>query len=365
MLVFPGRLGAAGTGAGGRVKKFLLRVGGSAILLGFLAWKSRSSWDKVADSFRDMRIELWIGAVLLYMLTQVVSAFRWQILARPLGLLRSVGQLTAYYFIGMFWNLVLPTSVGGDVFRALYLDNRSGHRLLAFLSVFADRASGLLVLLAMACVTAAIYGGGLPPWVHWFVWGSAAFTALSVILLHVFADAISTAARASKTEAGRIAKILIRLAQLVEHGRRYLRMPRLIVETTLLSLLVQAGNVVLVWMVGLGIGAKVPFGYYWIAVPMITLLTLLPVSLNGMGIREWGMVLFLRPLGIDEGTAISLAFLWFLVYTASGLSGGLVYLFGNFKRPEVKDDHDPFGDHSHQGRAGQPQTIARAPTASA
>jgi hypothetical protein len=69
------------------------------------------------------------------------------------------------------------------------------------------------------------------------------------------------------------------------------------------------------------------------------------------------MVLFLGPLGINKGTATALAFLWFLVYTASGLTGGLVYLFGDFKRPEVEAD-EPVGGHSHQGRAGQPQTVA-------
>lgn len=321
--------------------KFLLRVVGSALLLGVLAWKA--PWNRIGEAFRELRVELWIGAVLLYMLTQVISAFRWQILARPLGLFRSVKQLTAYYFIGMFWNLVLPTSVGGDVVRAWYVEGKSGHRLLAFLSVFADRASGLIVLIAMACVTAVIYAFSLPLWIHAFVWSAAGCALLGFALLPVLT---------------RHSHRLGKLGRLIEHAHLYLRMPRLIVETTLLSLLVQAGNVILVWMVGLSIGAHVPFGFYWIAVPMITLLTLLPVSLNGMGIREWGMVLFLAPLGINEGTAISLAFLWFLVYTASGLAGGLVYLFGNFKRPEVKTEHEPVGDHSHQGRAGQPQTVA-------
>ena len=354
------------------MSKLLLRVGGTALLFGFLAW--RAHWDKVFHAFRDLRVELWFGAVGLYMLTQVISAFRWQMLARPLGLCCSVSRLTAYYFIGMFWNLVLPTSVGGDVVRAWYLDNHSGHRLLAFLSVFADRASGLIVLLGMACVAALVYPGQLPGWIYGFVGGAAAFTVVFAFVVDLLSKRMHRLARPvedgdrKKVKRGRLVEMalhfLARLGRLLEHARLYLRRPRLLLEVTLLSLLVQAGNVVLVWMIGMAIGAKVPAGYYWIAVPMITLLTLLPISLNGMGIREWGMAFFLEPLGVDKDTAFTLAFLWFLVYTATGLSGGLVYLFGDFKRPEVEAD-EPVGDHSHQGRAGQPQAVARAPSAGA
>src|SRR5262249_32503790 len=106
-------------------------------------------------------------------------------------------------------------------------------------------------------------------------------------------------------------------------------------SSLLLSVFVQAANVVLVWLLGLAIGLSVPAGYYWIMVPMVTLLTMIPVSLNGMGVREGGTALFLAPLGVSEGTAISLAFLWFAVFTVTSLFGGGLYLFGSFPRLSV------------------------------
>ena len=122
--------------------------------------------------------------------------------------------------------------------------------------------------------------------------------------------------------------------------------------------MVQSANVVLVWLIGRAIGAHVPGAYYWVMVPMVSLLTLLPVSLNGMGVREWGTVLFLHPLGIGVETALSLAFLWFAVTTAAGLCGGLYYLFGSFPRPEVQPDHESVRDHPDQRRARQSQAAA-------
>jgi uncharacterized membrane protein YbhN (UPF0104 family) len=135
---------------------------------------------------------------------------------------------------------------------------------------------------------------------------------------------------------------------------------------TVLSLVVQAVNVGIVWLVGQALGAAVPDAYYWIVVPMVTLLTLLPVSVNGMGVREGGMILFLAPLGISDATAVSLAFLCFAVYTAASLLGGLVYLFGRFSRPgdvgelshEGVTHAGSVGGHSDQGRTGQFKTAA-------
>jgi hypothetical protein len=134
--------------------------------------------------------------------------------------------------------------------------------------------------------------------------------------------------------------------------------------TALLSVLVQLANVVLVWFLGLAIGVPVPAVYYLILVPLVSLLTLLPISLNGMGIREWTTALFLAQLGVGQGEALCLALLWFLVLTAVSLVGGLVYLFAGrwttlrFPRPEGQPHHGCIGSDSHQGRARQSQAAA-------
>jgi uncharacterized membrane protein YbhN (UPF0104 family) len=243
----------------------------------------------------------------------------------------------------MYFNLILPTSVGGDVVRAWYLDGQTGRRLSAFLSVFIDRLNGLLVLLVLACGATALYPFGLPLWIQAAVWGTAACALLGLV-------AVPWLKRWAPRLGG--------AGQLLAGIRLYLTTPRLQLRAAGLSLVVQAINVILVWILGLAIQAPIPAHYYWILVPMVSLLTLLPISLNGMGLREWGMVLFLRPLGVNEGTALSLAFLWFLVFTAAGLCGGGVYLFGSFPRPEVPSDHGSVDHHSHQGRTGQSQAAA-------
>src|SRR5271165_4519046 len=97
--------------------KFLV----TAVLLGGLAW--RTNWEQVGEAFRHMRLELWLAALAVYLAAQVISSVRWQVMARPLGFPQPMIHFIGYYFIGMFFNQMLPTSVGGDVDRAWYLDD--------------------------------------------------------------------------------------------------------------------------------------------------------------------------------------------------------------------------------------------------
>jgi len=178
----------------GQVSK-AIRVLGSVALLAFLAWQT--DWRHVKEAFDQLRIEFWLAAVGVYALTQVVSSVRWQILARPLGFERPWLHYLSFYFIGMFFNLVLPTSVGGDVVRAWYLDGGSGRRMPAFVSVFVDRLSGLLMLLALACVAAALCPLSLPAWITWGVWGTGAGVVAGLLTLWLVSQWRKSALRTS------------------------------------------------------------------------------------------------------------------------------------------------------------------------
>jgi uncharacterized membrane protein YbhN (UPF0104 family) len=336
----------------------LLRLAGSVALLAFLAW--RTDWRRMADAFAGLRAGWWLLAVALYAVTQVVSSVRWRLLARPLGFRESPGRFVAYYYVGMFFNLVLPTSVGGDVVRAWYLDGRSGRKMAAFLSVLADRASGLLVLIAIACVAAACSPPDLPPRARWIVYGAGASAGLGLMALLGLARYSTRRSGCAgrlppSGTAGPTAKLFTAARDLHD---ALLPRPRVLLITTLLSGFVQAANVIVLWLVGRSLMLDVPASYYWVLVPVVTLLTLVPVSLNGMGVREWGTVLMLAPLGVGKESATALAFLWFLTFSAVSVAGGGFYLFGRFPRFEVRPDDEPVGGDPDQGRERQPPAAA-------
>lgn len=315
-------------------KKLRLLV--SIALLAGLAWNT--DWHQVCQAFTNLHPGLWLAAFALYLLTQVVSSLRWQWLARPLGFPQNLRQFTGLYFIGMYFNLILPTSVGGDVVRAYYLDHRSGRRLASLLSVFMDRFTGLLVLLALACAAVVLCPIELPSRITQSVWVTASMAALSVALLPVLLRFTDRFERVRRISAG---------------AQGYLNQPRLLLGAAGLSLFVQGANVLVVWLIGKALEVPVAGAYFWIFVPMVTLLTLLPLSVNGMGVREWATALFLAPLGVPRGLALSLALLWFAVFMAAGAVGGIVYVFSNFPKFQGPPDHESVRGDSDQGRTGQ------------
>jgi uncharacterized protein (TIRG00374 family) len=328
----------------------LLKLGVSGSIFGVLAFKT--DWQHVTEALRGLR---WSGAFASFgvvVVAQLFSAVRWQWLARPLGFGGSIWRYVRAYFVGMFFNLLLPTSVGGDAVRAVYLNAKSGRIGFAALSVLLDRLSGLLVLLCVACIAAIACPVPLPPWVKFAVAGCAFAAVIGLALTPWLAKAATGLTTFPKfARLGRLA------SKLRDALAVYRREPRLLASSTALSVVVQASSVLQVGLLGLAVGLDIPWAVYGIAAPMVALLTLLPVSFNGMGLREAGMVLFLAPAGVPAGTAVTVAFLWFLVQTAAGLIGGAVYMFGAKVSAETWDD-DALGPDPDQGRAGQHRPAA-------
>jgi uncharacterized membrane protein YbhN (UPF0104 family) len=133
---------------------------------------------------------------------------------------------------------------------------------------------------------------------------------------------------------------------------------RVFVSTTLLSVIVQIANVLIVWLIGQSLHLSIPGSYYLLLVPTVTLLTLLPISLNGMGVREGGTALLLAPLGVEPSVAVTLAFLWFAAFVLPSLGGVVIYLLSRVPRFEVRSDDPIVGGNPNQGRAGQPRAAA-------
>jgi glycosyltransferase 2 family protein len=329
------------------VSKYI-RIAVSASLLSVIAW--RTDFSVVAGKFANLNVWLWFTAVGVLVFAMIVSAKRWQLFAQELRFERTLPQYCAYYFIGMWFNLSLPTSVGGDVVRVWYLDGKSGRKLAALASVFLERVNGLLVLIAVACVGVLIAPNQLPWWIYACVWAVAGCACLGMVSLPI---------------AQRWQRLPLQRRQQLQTMLDLLRIPKVVTAATLMSILVQLTGVVSLWLIGLALGLEIPVAYYCILGPMVSLLTLLPISVNGMGVRELGTVVFLAPLGIDEDTAKTLAFLWFAVNVAVSLLGGLVYLFGAYPTAETASNPANEGTNdgsvdrdSDQGREGQHQKAA-------
>jgi uncharacterized membrane protein YbhN (UPF0104 family) len=325
------------------MKKYA-RLFGSAALLAVLAW--RVDLVLVARTLAGARWGWWLGAVLGYAGAQGLSSLRWQVLAAPLGFRRPLREYVSLYFIGTFFNLLLPTSVGGDVVRAWYLDAGTGKRWPAFLSVLADRLIGLFVLLLLAFVAALLVP--LEPWVRLPALGAGVAAGLGLVFFLLAPSDREEPQQGLQGKVRQIAGVFV----------LYRNSPQLVFGTAILSALIQVANVFLLWMLGQAAGLPLPLAYCFVLMPLVSLLTLLPISVGGLGVREGALVLLLGPLGIAAGQAVTLSLLWFSVFVAAGLAGAGLYLAGRLPRYKVRADDEPVGGHPDQGRARQPRDAA-------
>jgi uncharacterized membrane protein YbhN (UPF0104 family) len=114
---------------------------------------------------------------------------------------------------------------------------------------------------------------------------------------------------------------------------------KVLVLTTAMSVWVQLSSVSIMMLIGLGMDLPIPLPFYFVMVPLVTLMTMLPISLGGMGLREGATVLMLTPLAIAPASAVALSVLCFSVYVAVGMIGIFFYLGtrGSASSSDMKD----------------------------
>ncbi len=228
--------------------------------------------------------------------------------------------LVKLVFVGLFFNQVLPTGIGGDVVRAWRCRKLGIPLGSAVRSILLDRAWGYTVLVLL-------YAAALPNLLRALpdpreragvaVVFAAAVVALIVLVL-----------------LDRLPRPLLRLrligplVELAREARALLRQPRRCGAVLALSLLTIGLTVVAFKLVGDGIGNPVPLAVWAMVVPPVMLIQLLPVSLAGWGVRETALVVALGAFGVQAEAALAMSILMGLLTLAIGLPGALIWLSG-------------------------------------
>jgi len=247
---------------------------------------------------------------------QVVAGIRWSALARPVGFDHSTAAFVWRFFEGVFFNLCLPSSIGGDVIKAYRLAETTRGRLLAGCTILADRLAGVSALGVLAGAALLAIEFDLSPGVTFAVGGG-----LLAAVIVFFRVAVGGLDRLLDLLPGEH-----RLRQFLGQLLPYQQRPHLMTRAVGWSLIVQVGASVSVAMLARGIGVSLGLGIWFSVVPLIALAMVLPVSINGVGVREGGMALLLAPWGVGKEQAVAIGLLWFFATIVTGLIGGVLFL---------------------------------------
>ena len=293
---------------------FTLRIFATVALMVFVL--QQVEWESLVRRLKSLEWQWYAAAQAVAIVIQVVAGIRWSSLARPIGFVHSTSFFIWRFFEGVFFNLCLPSSIGGDVVKAYRLSSTNRGRLLAGCTILADRLAGVSALGVLAGSAILSIKLNLSP-ASTIAVGTVLFASvllgfrLTIGNLDRFLDLLPATHKISQF-----------LSQLLPYQIR----PSLMGRAVAWSLIVQVGASVSVALMARGIGVNLGLGIWFSVVPLIALAIVLPISINGVGIREGGMALLLSRWGVAGEQAVAIGLLWFLTTIGTGLIGGVLFL---------------------------------------
>lgn len=309
---------------------FLLKVGASLLLLAYVIWKSgldsAAGREELLHTLRHADPFWFAVSLLVGILLNVISAWKWQVLLRSKGIEISLARLVLYYFIGRFFSLFLPTSVGGDVVRVWEVSRHSGATTYeALASVLVDRLSGMATLVFIAAVTVLLYPYNL----HILNVGILFLTILTIAIFWLILDQriLPLLSRLRGSRFVPLAdRLLTKLSRLQQALREYKDSPAVLAQVFAISSLFYLMAIVNVWVSALIFSPEVSFISMLLAVPAIMVVMNLPFSIGGLGLMEAAFAFFFPMFGCTAALALSTALLMRFKTIAYGLAGGLLHL---------------------------------------
>ncbi len=295
---------------------FLLKV---AVSLGLLYYLLRhTDLATLWQTIRQISPSWFAAAFLCYLVFQMISTFRWQLICKSLDFKRDYIYFLKLYFINQYFNAFLPGLLGGDIIRVGYLLKDGASKTAATLSVFYDRAFGFLGALLLVGISLPFEGGFLPPTTKktlYLISGLGLLFCMVLLFLRKFWGQ-------------KLQNYHLLLVSAVFRLRVFLVL-------LLLGLLVQTFYSIHLFFLSCGLNLPVPLSKYLIIVPIMGILAAMPVSLGGLGIREGTLVYFLRLLGFGAEYGLALGILVYAVALLGGAIGGVIYFTrGSDQRPK-------------------------------
>ena len=320
--------------------KSLRQALGIAVRLGLavavMAWLlHKMGLQQLADTLRGLAGE-WptvLAALLLTGAPLLLCAARWKWILAAQGMPLSWARIVRIFLIGQFFNAFMIGPTGGDLVKAYYAARETNHRKTeAVTSVFIDRVVGLLVLAMLVGTVIAV---------RWTFYAAhdfprraamASFAACIVLVVGALAAfsvhwfEVWPALR--RWQARPLVGGLLATAERAYNAFYVLRrQPRLLLAIAATSLVVQLAFVVTSAMIGHALHLPLAFKDYLAVSPLVGLISAIPITPGGVGIREGTNIKMLAIFGVTAGQGLVHGFMPYLFLVLWGLPGGVLFLF--------------------------------------
>ncbi len=305
------------------------------VSLGCVAGISFFMKDKLKDAIIILRHGVdwkwFFAANLVYLLAQLLMTQRLRLLLKAQQIQLTFLIAFILNFIGLFFNLFLPSAVGGDIAKGFLIAKHSGQRMGATTAIIQDRLVGFVAMLALALAgLLRLPSLGVDPRVIKiipFIVAGAAFL-ISFFFYKPLAEKFKWIWRLIPAH-----KTRLFFHELYHAIHEYRNHKIVLLKAVCLSWGGQLGLVVLYYLAAGSLGVWNNPEYYFVAVPVSCFICMLP-SVGGMGVREAGILFFLNKIMPGE-KALAISFLIGLIIYGFSLVGGVIYVFYANLTPKV------------------------------
>lgn len=303
----------------------ILKIGVTIAIIAFLF--ARVDLNAMARQLASANPLLLLLALFLYELAISMGAVKWQLLVRAQNLPARFGDLMTFTLVGLFFGNLLPSNVGGDVVRAYGLVKASGRAEAAAISVLVDRLTGLVAYLGAAMVMVVLAAFTLARGAELEQLEIATVIVAGAFLLGC---ALLFSRRFSQRVKGIFAYgPLKRVQPVAQRVYEALQVYRHSYRALAFALVLSVGNVIvttLVWYaVGTALGLTVSIFYYFLFNPIVAFVLLVPISFNGLGLKEASWMFFFGLIGVSDESALSMSLIFSLIIVLTSLPGGILW----------------------------------------
>ena len=315
-----------GNPRGSRVRSVLVALLKAAVSVALL-WVlfSRVDVARLWSVARHASAPWLVAALALYLAMVLVSTWRWGLLLEAQALHFSFGTLASSFLVATFFNNFLPSNIGGDVIRIADTAPAARSKTLATTVVLIDRGLGLLGLVLIAAMGATVGprlgAAGIGAGMLWAAFiGGATVATLALLFPEAFTRLLQPL-RLLHAE-----WVDARLARLTSALLRFRETPTALSGCFAGAVAVQ--GILVLFYLAIAHSMAIPVGFTSLAiiVPITLIVQMLPVAMNGFGIREAAFGFYFTRLGLPLESALLVSFVGAALIILFSISGGIVYL---------------------------------------
>ncbi len=294
---------------------------------------SRAEVGKIWQSMANANMLLIGLSFLLHGVGYFSSSYRWQILLRAQGFDVPVMYLVRSYAVAMFFNNLLPSTIGGDGYRALDTAKCEIPKLKALAIVLVERFLGMFALLAFAVLALTLATELTMEIEHLWLLSLVTFAAMLAVIWVIFFRK-SQQSGAADDAFGFLKKLpaggLVRkqVLKIKEAFAPFQGQMQALTWSLGLSLLLQFNVIFHYYMISEALGLTIPLAKFLVIIPLAMFIQMVPVSINGIGIRESFYVFFLTTVyGAPYETSLAFSWIAYGMILLLGILGGIIYAF--------------------------------------